>query len=150
MNYYMYSHSNTNGIFYIGKGCDDRAKCKSLSRRTPEWHEAAKDGYTSKVEANGTEADILALEKVVIKDLVKQGVKLVNKQHNPNWTWPKESKKRRANTLKGSKPTAEARKNMADAQLGKKHPKAVLGQMACTHRKIWQKRKLAKANEYGA
>ena len=121
----MYSHSNTNGIFYIGKGCSDRVKEKHMSKRSAEWLEAAKDGYTSKIEANGTEADILALEKVVIIDLVKQGVKLVNKMHNPNW-----------------EVLAESKSKMANAQRGKKHSKAVLKQMAETHREIWKERKL--------
>jgi hypothetical protein len=132
MDYYLYSHSNADGIFYIGKGCKYRDRAIHMTTRSKEWYKASKGGYTYKLEANGTEADILALEKAVIKDLVAQGVKLVNKQHNPNWT-----------------PTAETRQKMADAQRGKKHPKAVLDQMACTHRKIWQKRKLVKANEYG-
>jgi hypothetical protein len=133
MNYYLYSHSNADGIFYIGKGINGSyRKNHFLTNRSKEWTAIAEKGYTSKTEAHGTEADILALEKAVIKSLVAQGVKLVNKIHNPNWT-----------------PTAEAKKKMADVQRGRKHSKAVLDQMACTHRKIWQKRKLVKANEYG-
>ena len=132
MNYYLYSHSNADGIFYIGKGINGSyRKNHFLTNRTKEWTAIAEKGYTTKIEANGTEADILALEKVVIKSLVAQGVKLVNKQHNPNWVVP-----------------AETRSKMANAKLGTKHSKAVLKQMSCTNRKLWQKRKLAKANEY--
>lgn len=84
MDYYLYTHSNDSGIFYVGKGCKDRAKEKHLSRRSNEWHKAAEGGYTTKIEANGTEKDIFALEKIVIKSLVEQGIKLVNKINNPN------------------------------------------------------------------
>ena len=160
MDYYLYSHSNADGIFYIGKGVNGSyRKNHFLTNRSKEWTAIAEKGYTTKTEAHGTEADIMALEKAVIKSLVAQGVKLVNKQHNPNWT-----------------PTTETKKNMADAQRGKKHSKAVLNQMAETHREIWkhrvrkvgvkhtnavksqmsysnrkawQHRRLAKANEYG-
>ena len=107
MDYYLYSHSNADGIFYIGKGCNDRFKDKLLLKRSDEWHKASKDGYTSKIEANGTEADILSLEKIVIKSLVEQGVNLVNKFHNPNW--------RRIHSNK-------TKKKMSDAKIGIKKP----------------------------
>ena len=48
MDYYLYSHSNSDGIFYIGKGCGDRVREKRLALRSDEWTEASKDGYTSK------------------------------------------------------------------------------------------------------
>lgn len=132
MDYYLYSHSNADGIFYIGKGVNGSyRKNHFLTNRSKEWTAIAEKGYTSKIEANGTEADILALEKAVIKSLVAQGVKLVNKQHNANW-----------------KRSAESNKKVADAQRGRKHPKAVLKQMAETHREIWRQRKL-KSPHYG-
>ena len=132
MDYYLYSHSNADGIFYIGKGINGSyRKNHFLTNRTKEWTAIAEKGYTSKIEANGTEADILALEKVVIKSLVAQGVKLVNKQHNPNWT-----------------PTAEARKKVADAQRGRKHSKAVKQKMSNTIKEQWKQRKLKKPNSY--
>ena len=83
MDYYLYSHSNADGIFYIGKGCGGR---KDRYDRGEDWQIRADKGFTTKVEANGTHKDILALEKIVIKSLFSQGVNLVNKMHNPNWS----------------------------------------------------------------
>ena len=122
MDYYLYSHSNADGIFYIGKGCGDRVRDKNLSRRSAQWHEASKDGYTSKTEANGTEADILSLEKIVIKSLLEQGVNLVNKMHNPNW---------------------DGQRGENNPMFGRKRPDT-----SYDNRKRWQHYRLAKANNF--
>ena len=106
MDYYLYSHSNAGGIFYIGKGCGGR-KDDYLRSRSAEWHEVAKHGYLTKMEATGTEECILSAEKMYIKLLIDQGVNLVNKIHNPNW-----------------KPTFtdEHKQKMSDAKSGDKNP----------------------------
>ena len=84
MDYYLYTHSNDDGIFYVGKGKKGRAS--SWDHRSDEWKEVANKGYTTKFESNGTHKDILALEKIMIKSLSDQGVNLINKIHNPNWS----------------------------------------------------------------
>ena len=86
MDYYLYSHSNANGVFYIGKGTKNRAK--HLENKSDKWYNASKKGYTIKIIANGSEADIFALEKKVIRSLSEQGVNLVNKLHNVNFIRP--------------------------------------------------------------
>ena len=141
MDYYLYTHSNADGIFYIGKGCKYRDRAIHMTTRSKEWYKASKGGYTYKLEANGTEADILALEKAVIKSLVAQGVGLVNKIHNPTWKGAsfglirsKKTRKRMSNRMKGN-----------TQRLGKKHSLASKYKMA----KHWQHRRLVKANEYG-
>jgi len=91
MDYYLYSHSNADGIFYIGKGSKNRKN--DYINRSKDWKEAGK-GYKVKVEASGTEKDIFALEGKVIKSLVKQGVNLINKIHNPDWECSDETKKK--------------------------------------------------------
>lgn len=159
MDYYLYSHSNADGIFYIGKGCSDRDKENHMSKRSTEWLKASKNGYTSKIEANGTETDILALEKAVIKSLVAQGVNLVNKQHNPNWTPSAKSRQKMANAQRGRKHSKAVKQQMSDTltemwkhrvrKVGVKHTNAVKSQMSYSNRKAWQHRKLMKANEYG-
>ena len=91
MDYYLYSHSNANGIFYIGKGSKKRKN--DYINRSKGWKEAGK-GYEVKVEARGTEKDIFALEGKVIKSLVEQGVNLINKIHNPNWECSDETRRK--------------------------------------------------------
>ena len=100
MDYYLYSHSNADGIFYIGKGCGGR---KDRYDRGEDWQIRADKGFTTKVEANGTHKDILALEKIVIKSLFSQGVNLVNKMHNPNWSRDNATRKAIGNGNKGNK-----------------------------------------------
>ena len=162
MDYYLYSHSNTDGIFYIGKGCKGRADKWS---RTKEWKEIAQNGYTTKIEANGTEKDILSLEKIVIKSLVEQGVKLVNKVYNKNIGYNRGSN----NSFFGKKHTLETREKMsgknnyAFGRFGKDHPCSKVdkdgsknpmfgkdNKAACTFaaNRMWQKRRFNKANNY--
>jgi hypothetical protein len=121
MDYYLYSHSNANGIFYIGKGCGDRSKVKRLAQRSAEWHEASKNGYTTKTEANGTNADILILEKIMIKSLIEQGVNLVNKIHNKHWTRSAENRKKVAVARLGKHLSDKSKKKISDANTGNKH-----------------------------
>ena len=121
MDYYLYSHSNADGIFYIGKGCGDRSKVKLLAQRSAEWHEASKDGYISKIEANGTNADILILEKIMIKSLIEQGVNLVNKIHNKHWTRSAENRKKVADARRGKHLSDITKKKISDAITGNKH-----------------------------
>ena len=166
MDYYLYTHSNADGIFYVGKGCGDRVKDKCLSKRSPEWHEASKDGYTTKIEANGTEADILSLEKIVIKSLIAQEVNLVNKYHNPNWEMPDESKKKLSDAQSGRKHNDETKKKISDSQsgennnmfgqigdknpfFGKTHSDEVSKKISHAQAKRWQHYRLEKANNYG-
>lgn len=121
MDYYLYSHSNADGIFYIGKGCGDRVKEKRLALRSDEWTKASKDGYTSKIEANGTNAEILALEKIVIRSLVDKGVNLVNKIHNKYWSRSIENRKKVADSRIGKHLSAVTKKKISDANTGSKH-----------------------------
>ena len=161
MDYYLYSHSNADGIFYIGKGCGDRVREKHLALRSAEWSEASKDGYTYKIEANGTEADILLLEKSIIKSLIKQGVNLVNKMHNPNSNFRVGIKNHRfgktgtKSHMFGRVPSDEAKEKMSISTSGKNNP--MFGQkrtdediksISIGRKKAWQHTKLAKANAY--
>ena len=146
MDYYLYSHSNADGIFYIGKGCGDRVKDKYLSTRSSEWHEASKDGYTSKIEANGTESDILSLEKIVIKSLAKQGVNLVNKFHNPNWECSDEHKQNISDNhadMSGKNNPMFGRTGKSSPHFGRKRP-----DFSYNIKKHWQHKRLEKANNY--
>ena len=157
MDYYLYTHSNDNGIFYVGKGKEGRA---DIWGRTQEWQEIAAKGYNTKIEANGTEVDILSLEKIVIKSLVEQGVNLVNKLNNPNWTWPEETKKDISKALKGIKRSDETKKKMSDSSLGKKHSDEAKKKMSAArvgtknpylsflNKKRSQHNKLSKANNF--
>ena len=152
MNYYLYSHSNADGIFYIGKGCDRRFRRKHLIARSAEWHEASKDGYTSKIEANGTEADILSLERIVIKSLVEKGFSLVNKFHNPNWTFSDKVKQKIRDGVLGKKASDETKQKMSNARFGRKATdetkKRMSVAMSYNKSKYWQHVRLAKANNY--
>ena len=85
MEYYLYTHYNADGIFYVGKGTKDRSKSRYLGARSKEWHDISKKGYLTKIEATGTEKSIFSLERLYIKTLANQGVHIVNKVHNPNW-----------------------------------------------------------------
>ena len=158
MDYYLYSHSNADGIFYIGKGKYGRA---DLWGRTKEWNEIAAKGYTTKIEANGSEKDILSLERIIIKSLVEQGVKLVNMQHNKYWDGYYQtfdySGKTLADKLNKNGKYNSGENNGCFGRTGEKHPMfgkvhvmrgkknpgATLG-----NNKRWQKVKLAKANNY--
>ena len=131
MDYYLYSHSNADGIFYIGKGCGDRFKQKYLASRSAEWHKVAKHGYLTKIEATGTEECIFSAEKMYIKLLIEQGVNLVNKFHNPNW--------RKIHS-------DEAKKKMS--RLGMKHSAETKQKVSYHSKKQWQHIKLEKANNY--
>ena len=147
MEYYLYSHSNTNGIFYIGKGCGDRVKHKFLTQRSEDWLEASKDGYTTKIEANGTNADISALEKLVIKSLVKQGVNLINKDFNPNYKKPPRTESHRqalSIAHKGKIKSKSHLKAISDGMRGKIQP-----HLQYFNVKKTQNAKLKKANAFG-
>lgn len=152
MDYYLYSHSNADGIFYIGKGCGDRVKHKHLASRSAEWHGASKDGYTSKIEANGTEADILSLERIVIKSLLEQGVNLVNKRHNPNWDGqrgennPMFGKVGDKNPFFGKTHSDKTKKKISE--IGKKNKGNKRPDLTYYNRKRAQHYRLAKANNY--
>ena len=146
MEYYLYSHSNSDGIFYIGKGCGDRVKHKFLTQRSKDWLKASKDGYTTKIEANGTNADISALEKLVIKSLVKQGVNLINKDFNPNYKRPMSENHRQAlsKVRKGRIKSKSHLKAMSECRKGKIQPHLVY-----FNNKKTQNAKLKKANAFG-
>jgi hypothetical protein len=165
MDYYLYSHSNVDGIFYIGKGCEGRA---DRWGRTKEWQEIAAKGYTTKIEANGTEKDILSLEKIVIESLIEQGVNLVNKHHNKNWDMPEEHKQKISDSNSGEnnhmfgktgeqcpnfgkKHSEEHNQKISDANSGENHPMFGKKNHGATYgnRKRWQHYRLAKANNYG-
>ena len=167
MDYYLYSHSNAGGIFYIGKGSNDR-KNDYYRSRSKEWEEIAKYGYTTKVEANGTEKDILALEKVVIKSLIEQGVKLVNKFHNKYWDGqrgennpmfgsfgsknPMFGRIGEKHPMFGKKHSEESKKQMSESSSGEKS--GMFGRenkKACklANNTRWQKYRFNRANNYG-
>ena len=150
MDYYLYSHSNVDGIFYIGKGCNDRIRVNSLSKRSDEWHKAAKGGYTTKIEANGSSSDIISLEQIVIKSLFSQGVNLVNKMHNPNWSRDSATRKAIGNGNKGNKRPdfSEYNKKRVHPCLGKSISKEHKYAISCSNRKRTQVKKLKKANNF--
>ena len=138
MDYYLYSHSNANGIFYIGKGCKERKRANSLSRRSQSWHESAKNGYTTQTIAHGSNADILSLEKKVIQSLFSQGVNLINKMHNPNWSRDNATRKAISNSNKGNK-----RPDLVE--YNKKRDKYII---SCNNRRRWQRFKFNRANSF--
>ena len=148
MDYYLYTHSNADGIFYVGKGCGDRAKHNFLSERSAEWHEAAKHGYLTKIEAHGTEECIFSAEKMYIKLLVEQGVNLVNKYHNPSFKRSEEMKQKMLASQKGEKHpmfgkthSDKTKQKMSDKAKQRPNLSYIL-------RKRWQHTKLKKANNY--
>ena len=67
--YYVYSHrrKSTNEIFYIGKGCGRRAKCKN---RNDKWSKISAHGYTIDYLITGlNEEEAFELEELCIEFL---------------------------------------------------------------------------------
>ena len=161
MDYYLYSHSNADGIFYIGKGSNGR---KDDYARSKEWKDIADKGYTTKVEANGSEKDILALEGKVIRALIEQGVKLVNKMHNKHW----DGCKGKNNNMYGKPPvrgmlgkhhSEESKRKISASSSGEKshlfgtkhsdeRKKKISASVAIANRKKGQRNRLERANNY--
>ena len=163
MDYYLYTHSNADGIFYVGKGCDGR-KDDYLRSRSAEWHEVAKHGYLTKIEATGTEECILSAEKMYIQMLIEQGVNLVNKIHNPIWGRSDEYKQKNSDSHIGRQHSDETKKKISDgvrgvvfsneakermSWSGKKHSDETKQKMSYARAKRWQHIKLEKSNNYG-
>tara|TARA_B100000767_G_scaffold264053_1_gene278495 strand:- start:1844 stop:2311 length:468 start_codon:yes stop_codon:yes gene_type:complete len=150
MDYYLYSHSNANGIFYIGKGCKNRKKEKRLSKRSLEWHEASKNGYTTKIEASGSEKCILLAEKMYINLLLDKGVNLVNKYHNYTWnkTFSNKHKKNLSDSLLGAKNYMSGLVGNKSPIFGLKRSKTTKEKMAYSQRKYQQHKRLEKANNF--
>ena len=150
MDYYLYSHSNADGIFYIGKGCDRRSKKNHWSARSAEWHEASKNGYLTKIEATGTEECILSAEKMYIKLLVEQGVNLVNKVHNPNYKRKvsDETKQKMSDAAKGQTVSDETKQKLRDISTGKTYSNETKKKHSYLASKQWQHKRLEKANNF--
>ena len=140
MDYYLYTHSNDNGIFYVGKGSKDR-KNDYYKSRSDVWHSVADKGYTTKVEAHGTEQDILSLEKIAIKSLVEQGVNLVNIDFNIN------RKNKKTGKPLSKNHTYKIKANHK-GMLDQSHSNDTKAKMAYAKRRYWQKYKLTKANNF--
>lgn len=68
--FYVYLHADNEGnIFYVGKGCKRRAK--SISSRSKEWQEKAKNGFSIIYAAkNLSETQAYNLEKKLIAELL--------------------------------------------------------------------------------
>jgi hypothetical protein len=64
--YYVYLHRDNNGkVFYVGKGCDDRAFHKE--NRSSCWDKVAKGGYTVEIFKSGlTESAAFRIENGLI------------------------------------------------------------------------------------
>tara|TARA_B110000858_G_C17636852_1_gene396164 strand:- start:268 stop:747 length:480 start_codon:yes stop_codon:yes gene_type:complete len=154
MDYYLYSHSNADGIFYIGKGTKGRKDIFYRSR-SEEWKAIAEKGYTSKIEAHGTEKDIFDLERKVIKSLVEQGVKLVNKQHNKNSDYHKGDKNNMFGKFGDKHPrfgksqSDDAKQRISEARKGVKLDIEHKKKLSHAAKIQWQRYKLNKANNYG-
>jgi len=80
MKYYVYTHSVPDGgVFYVGKGVDQRAY--SSNDRTIKWRDvvASNDGITIKiVKRFETEEEAFAYEEELIKQYKDKGADLVN------------------------------------------------------------------------
>lgn len=80
-NFYTYVHirNDSNTIFYVGKGCKNRAYSKDC--RSKPWNEISKEhGYTVQiVEHFESEDDAFALERYLIASFLACGVLLCNK-----------------------------------------------------------------------
>ena len=163
MDYYLYTHSNANGIFYVGKGCGNR-KDEFYKNRSAEWHEVAKNGYLTKIEATGTEECIFSAEKMYIKLLIEQGVNLVNKIHNKHWRRSDETKQKMSDANLGKTLSDETKKKISDgvrgvvlsneakermSWSGRKHSDETKQKMSYARAKRWQHIRLEKANNYG-
>jgi len=107
--FYVYEHirNDTNEIFYVGKGSNDR--CFTNIGRNQHWHNIVNfAGFTVRmIFENITEELALELEKELIKELREQGVPLVNYTDG-------------GDGVSGYKHTNEARAKMSEKKTGVK------------------------------
>ena len=107
--FYVYEHirNDTNEIFYVGKGSNDR--CFTKIGRNQHWHNIVNfAGFNVRmIFENITEELALELEKELIKELRKQGVPLVNYTDG-------------GDGVSGYKHTNEARAKMSEKKTGVK------------------------------
>ena len=107
--FYVYEHirNDTNEIFYVGKGSNDR--CFTKIGRNQHWHNIVNfAGFTVRmIFENITEELALELEKELIKELREQGVALVNYTDG-------------GDGVSGYKHTNEARAKMSEKKTGVK------------------------------
>jgi hypothetical protein len=107
--FYVYEHirNDTNEIFYVGKGSNDR--CFTKIGRNQHWHNIVNfAGFTVRmIFENITEELALELEKELIKELREQGIPLVNYTDG-------------GDGVSGYKHTNEARAKMSEKKTGVK------------------------------
>jgi len=106
---YEHIRPDTNAIFYVGKGSLRRAHSKH--RRNKHWNSivAKAGGYSVRLVADGIEEDLSFLvEMERIDQLKRMGLKLANKTDGGEGP-------------SGLRHTDEAKRKIAEAQMGEKH-----------------------------
>ena len=132
MNYYTYAHHKDDGtIFYIGKGCANRAYI--MTRRSNKWHTVADENknLTVTILANwGTEKEAFDHEIFLIETFKQMGIPIVNMSRGgegASGVIPSAETRRKMSLVhKGKTKSAEARAKMSASAKGvKKSPEHI-------------------------
>ena len=115
--FYVYEHIrlDTNAVFYVGKGCNDRMRSKD--KRNKHWHAVVdKAGFTGRVVVEFDDEELILLaEEERIDQLKRMGLSLVNKTSGGD------------GGLKGYRHTEESKqrisKNRKGKLAGERHPR---------------------------
>jgi hypothetical protein len=128
--YYTYAHvrNDTNKIFYIGKGCRQRAFSKAGHNRW--WNRIVeKHGYTADILAYwSTEAEAFEHEKFLIECFRKMGYELVNRTDGG------EGSSGRIVTEETRKKISLANKGQISPNKGKKASAELRAKMSAAHK----------------
>lgn len=123
--FYTYIHktADTNEVFYVGKGKDNRAY---ITKRNAFWKNVAnKHGFTVEILSEfENESDAFQEEKTLIAKFRADGARLVNLtdggEGHSGYVQTEETKEKRAKKLRGKKRSAETVDKVRKANLGKK------------------------------
>jgi group I intron endonuclease len=137
MNFYIYQHkkTDTNEIFYVGKGKGRRFK--QIFGRNEYWHRVVKKhGFTSEIIKNGLDEELALFAEMECIDVYKRrGIKLVNatdggegssgykhtEQHKEKLKGNSFGESSWGLTFKGKKHSKESKEKMSYARIGNKN-----------------------------